>query len=78
MTRRDPLYSARLHGARRTLEDRMAAANSARRSGPASWVRAMLGGKVAAYREAIDLIDAVEKGTRLPRRLRWTDRRRSA
>lgn len=75
-----PLYSARIHGAIRILEDRYATARLRAREIEAhnhdSPQAAALRGKAHGYSEAIDLLRAIEKGWNLPRRLRWTDRRR--
>jgi hypothetical protein len=77
-----PHYSPRLHGAIRTLEDRIGAARAEKYkvevvdSAADSPHAAAIRGKIRGYSEALDLLRAIEDGHNLPRRLRWTDRRR--
>lgn len=76
-----PLYSPRVHGAIRTLEDRLNAVREASSKATVAGevvFAASLRGKARGYAEAIDLLRAIERGTNLPKRLRWTDRRHRA
>ena len=71
-----PHYSARLHGAIRALEDRRHSARLVAQTSEDERQAAAMRGKTKAYTEAIELMQAIEKGWNLPKRLRWTDRRR--
>lgn len=70
-----PQYSARMHGALRTLEDRRDAAYNAALEAEDERECAMLRGKAKAYNEGVELLRAIEHGWNLPRRFRWSRRR---
>lgn len=65
--------AARLHGAIAEMRERAQSAGDF----STSWhimpeQAAALRGKATAYREAADLLEAIDKGYRIPKRRRWT------